>query len=56
MDIDLRKFRKDNGFTQTDMARKVGVSLETYRRWEMQVVNPNEENEKKLMEVLEDEK
>lgn len=53
MNIDLKQFRKENDLTQVDMARQVGVSLESYRRWEQQVINPNTENEKKLKEVIE---
>ena len=56
MDINIKEARKRKGFTQFDMARKVGVSVNTYRNWEYQVAEPNEENKKKLMEVLEDEK
>ena len=52
MKINLKEFRKQHNLTQADMAREVGVSLETYRRWEMEVVNPNEENKKSLEKVI----
>ena len=48
----LKELRLDRGFTQVELARKVGVSLNAYVKWEQGVMNPNEENEKKLKEVL----
>lgn len=53
MNINLKEFRKENGLTQADMARKLDISIGTYRNWEMEVVNPNEENKKKLEELIE---
>jgi DNA-binding XRE family transcriptional regulator len=53
MNINLKQFRKKHNLTQADMAREVGVSLETYRRWEMEVVNPNEDNQKNLEKIIE---
>ena len=49
---DLKQLRIDRGFTQVELARQVGVSLNAYIKWEQGVSNPNEENEKKLKEVL----
>ena len=48
----LKKFRKKHGLSQGDMSVRVGVSLESYRRWELGYVNPNEENKKRLQEVI----
>ena len=48
----LKELRQDRGYTQVYMAKEVGVSLTAYIRWEQGVMNPNEENEKKLREVL----
>ncbi len=48
----LKKIRIDRGMTQFEVARKVGVSLNAYLRWEAGVNKPNAENEKKLKEVL----
>jgi DNA-binding XRE family transcriptional regulator len=53
MNINLKEFRKENGLTQADMARKLDISIGTYRNWEMEVINPNEENKKKLEELIE---
>ena len=50
--MNLRERRLKAGFTQVDMAVKVGVSLTTYIMWEKLVAKPNEENAKKLEEVL----
>jgi transcriptional regulator with XRE-family HTH domain len=48
----LKEIRIDRGMTQVEVARAVGVSIGAYVKWEQQVMNPNEENEKKLKEVL----
>lgn len=52
----LKEIRTKKGFTQLDLAAAVGVSLTTIRNWEYGASTPNEENEKKLMEVLEENK
>jgi transcriptional regulator with XRE-family HTH domain len=51
--MNIKSKRLELGLTQTDVARAVGVSLAAYRLWELEVGKPNEENMKKLMEVLE---
>jgi len=48
----LKEIRLDRGMTQVQVARTVGVSLNTYVKWEQNVMKPNEENMKKLKEVL----
>lgn len=48
----LKEIRNKLGMTQVEVARAVGVSLSTYLLWERGVSNPNEENAKKLKEVL----
>lgn len=50
--MDIKKIRTHLGYTQTDLAIKVGVSLSSLRMWEKGVTKPNEENLKKLKEVL----
>lgn len=47
----IRERREALGRTQQKMAELVGVSLSAYRLWEYGVP-PNEENKKKLEEVL----
>ena len=36
----VKELRKKNGWTQEDMARRIGVSLSTVQRWEKQGGNP----------------
>jgi transcriptional regulator with XRE-family HTH domain len=50
--MDLKKARKSKGFTQIDVAVKVGVSLTSYQLWERGVSKPNPDNYFKLIEVL----
>lgn len=49
---DLEKTRKDKGLSQIEVAKKIGVSANTYRNWEYGANEPNEENLIKLIEVL----
>ena len=48
----LEKLRTKLGYSQTTLARKIGVSINTYRNWEYGVTKPNEENMKKLKKAL----
>jgi transcriptional regulator with XRE-family HTH domain len=48
----LKETRLDRGMTQVEVARDVGVSLNTYVKWEQGVMNPSPENAKKLKQVL----
>jgi DNA-binding XRE family transcriptional regulator len=48
----LKENRLKLKLTQTDMAKAVGVSLNTYQLWEKGVSTPKPENEQKLKEVL----
>lgn len=50
--MNIKELRKQKGMTQIDVAIAVGVSLTAYQLWERGVMKPNEENEKKLKEVL----
>jgi transcriptional regulator with XRE-family HTH domain len=50
--MNIKERRTELGLKQTDVAKAVGVSLAAYRLWELEVGKPNEENFKKLMEVL----
>lgn len=50
--MDLLNLRKIAGLTQVEVAVKVGVSLTSYQLWEKGVSKPNEENLKKLKDVL----
>jgi DNA-binding transcriptional regulator YiaG len=48
----LKKFRKDAGLSQPDIASIVGVSVYTVQRWEDGAVNPSGDNEAKLNELI----
>lgn len=48
----LKQLRLDKGLSQVDIAKKIGVSINTYRNWEYGVTAPSEENLKKLLEVI----
>jgi transcriptional regulator with XRE-family HTH domain len=50
--MNLREQRTKLGLTQTQVAIAVGVSLMSYQLWERGAMQPNEENMKKLKEVL----
>lgn len=48
----LKELRLKKEMTQTDVAKEVGVSLTTYRMWELEVAVPKPENMEKLKKVL----
>jgi len=56
MDMEkLKSLRLESGLSQMKLAAKVGVSLETIRRWEYGLNDPKPDNKEKLKEVLENE-
>ena len=48
----LREARGEKGMSQMEVARKIDVHINTYRRYEHGVSNPGEDNRRKLEEVL----
>lgn len=48
----LKKLRKDAGFTQVDIASKLGISQQAYASWERGVKKPTQENLMKLSKIL----
>jgi len=48
----IKERRKKLGISQYDLARKVGVSVESIRRWENGVTTPKDKNCEKLESVL----
>lgn len=48
----LKELRKKFGLTQIEMAKKVGVSMLTWRLWEMGAASPKKENVKKLEKAI----
>jgi len=51
-DMKLFEKRTELGLTQTEVARKVGASLSSYRLWEAGVTTPKPKNLEKLKKVL----
>lgn len=51
--MNIKELREKKQLTQTDVAKLVGVSLTSYRMWELEVTTPTEDNMKRLKEVLE---
>lgn len=57
--MDFKTKRKELKLTQSDVAKKVGVSLTAYQCWERGVMKPKGENKKnvyKLFGFIDDEK
>jgi len=50
--FNLKEARQALGYTQVEVARQVGVSINAYVLWEREVSNPNPENMEKLKKVL----
>lgn len=50
--MNLKDKRINLGITQVEAAKKIGVSITTYRMWEADVTKPNEENMKKLNTIF----
>jgi DNA-binding XRE family transcriptional regulator len=50
--LNLKEQRIKKGMTQIDAAIAIGVSLSSYRMWELGVTKPNDTNMQKLIEVF----
>ena len=50
--MNLLELRKEKKMSQTDVARKIGVHLNTYSLWEKNVGNPSPENLEKLKRLF----
>jgi len=48
----LKKLRLESEMTQFDLAKAVGVSVNTIIKWENEVSKPSESNYNKLKEVF----
>lgn len=48
----LKELRLKNGMTQVEVSKAVGVTTNSYIRWEQGSNRPSLENEEKLKEVL----
>lgn len=50
--LDLKKLRQKKQMSQIEVARAIGVHLNTYSLWEKNGGNPSPENLEKLKSVL----
>ena len=48
----LKDLRKKEGMTQIDLAKKIGVTMNSIARWELGANKPSEENLDKLRETF----
>lgn len=48
----LKNLRKDAGFTQVDVANKLGISQPAYASWERGVKKPTQDNLVKIAQIL----
>lgn len=48
----VKELRKKNGWTQEDLARKMGVTLSTVQRWEKQGGRPNRLPRREIIKLL----
>lgn len=51
--LNLQIFRKKKGFTQSHIAREIGVTQQTYSKWETGKSNPTIDKIPKISKVLE---
>ncbi|MHA3225457.1 helix-turn-helix transcriptional regulator [Globicatella sulfidifaciens] len=51
--LNLKLFRIKKNLTQSALAKKIGVTQQTYSKWETGKNNPNSENIQKIAKVLE---
>lgn len=52
MNLKIKESRKELGWSQIELARKVGVSPLTIQFWERGVITPNTKNYQKLLAAL----
>ncbi|WP_318152996.1 helix-turn-helix domain-containing protein [Metabacillus arenae] len=50
----IRKYRKESGLSQPDIAGLIGVSTYTVQRWEDGSVSPSGENLKKMSKLIDE--
>ena len=49
--VDLKKLRQQQGWSQEDLARKIGVSFATVNRWENGKTKPSRLAQEKIKQV-----
>jgi putative transcriptional regulator len=50
--VDVKAIRLELGFTQEDLARKLGLALSTVSKWEQGVTSPSRLAREKLEKLL----
>ena len=50
--IDIKAIRMELGFTQEDLARKLGLALSTVSKWEQGVFSPSQLAREKIKRLL----
>jgi len=50
--VDIKSIRLQLGFTQEDLARKLGLALSTVSKWEQEVTSPSRLAREKLEKLL----
>jgi DNA-binding transcriptional regulator YiaG len=50
--IDIKAIRLELGFTQEDLARKLGLSLSTVSKWEQGVTSPSRLAREKIERLI----
>jgi putative transcriptional regulator len=53
--IDVKAIRLKLGFTQEDLARKLGLALSTVSKWEQGIFSPSRLAREKIEKVLKEE-
>ena len=48
----LKKLRKEAGFTQVDVASKLGISQQAYASWERGIKKPTQDNLVRIAQIL----
>jgi DNA-binding transcriptional regulator YiaG len=50
--VDIKAIRLELGFTQEDLARKLGLALSTVSKWEQGLFSPSRLAREKLVKLL----
>jgi len=50
--IDIKAIRLELGFTQEDLARKMGLALSTVSKWEQGITSPSRLAREKLKKLM----
>ena len=51
----IKKYRDDNGISQIELAKKLGIARSTLARWEKNITSPRDDDYDRLREIMGDE-